>query len=153
MTHSTVACFSWDGIFTVFTYTSPQVGGLGLPVRSRILAVPESTVHSPPLCLRGPALTCGQVTSIGMLYSVGALLSIVSNPVVLPSMRRFFGPKQSLALVLGWTCIGLLIPLGQLAALDARWLMWCVVGAMTLLRVTGSFAWTSVLAAINLKQG
>lgn len=108
-----ISTFSWDGMYAVYTYTAPEHGGLGL-----------------------------SVDAIGVLYSVSYLASFTLNPLLLPSMTARWGAKKSLLMALsGWVVLGLLIPLSQWAAVEARWVMWGVVGVQVIIRALGSFGW------------
>ena len=108
-----ISTFSWDGMYAVFTYTSPEHGGLGL-----------------------------SVDTIGVLYSVSYLASFTMNPLLLPGMTRRYGAKRSLIVALGcWVVLGLLLPISQWASVESRAVMWGVVGIQLIFRALGSFGW------------
>jgi predicted MFS family arabinose efflux permease len=108
-----VSTFSWDGMYTVYTYTQPELGGLGL-----------------------------SVDTIGLLYSVNYLVSFAMNPIFLPRMTKRWGSTLALGIVLAmWPTLTLLIPLTQWLALHARWAMWGVIAVQLSMRAVGAFGW------------
>lgn len=108
-----VSTFSWDGMYTVYTYTKPPLGGLGL-----------------------------SVDTIGLLYSVNYLVSFAMNPIFLPRMQKRWGSTLALGIVLAmWPTLTLLIPLTQWTAIHARWAMWGVVAVQLSMRAIGAFGW------------
>lgn len=122
------AYFSWDGMFGVFTYTSTDNGGLGLHVCQ--------SYH-----LQSVHLTL-QVDNIGILYAVGAGISIFAQPILLAPFKRAVGERTALTIVLGaWTTLALLIPISQWTAANVRALMWIALGLIISLKSLGNFAW------------
>lgn len=108
-----ISTFSWDGMYTVYTYTKPSLGGLGL-----------------------------SVDTIGLLYSVNYLVSFAMNPIFLPRMQKKWGSTLALGIVLAmWPTLSLLIPLTQWTAVHARWGMWIVIFVQLSMRAVGAFGW------------
>jgi hypothetical protein len=113
-----VSTFSWDGMYTVFTYTQPAQGGLGLPV-----------------------------DTIGLLYSANYLFSFAMNPIFLPKMQKRFGSTLALGIVLVmWPTLALLIPITQWTAVHARWAIWGVLLVQLIMRAVGAFGWAYVMS-------
>lgn len=108
-----LALSSFDGIWTVMTYTSVERGGLGLPVQL-----------------------------IGLIYTFGSALYIITTPLTLPWMKARFGTNRTLVVVFS-ACVALAlsIPMLQFFAVNARWAMWATLGASTLFRNFMSVAW------------
>jgi hypothetical protein len=107
---------SWDGIFTVLTYTPVARGGLGL-------AVP----------------------TIGTLFSLSAIAYIIVTPLALPRIERRLGGVRALRYIFGvWPLIALLIPLAQWAARRLRPAMWAVLAGQLVAKNAGNLAWPFV---------
>lgn len=116
-------------MFGVFTYTATERGGLGLPVS-----------HSRATSSRTPLMV--QVDYIGILYSVGALISIIVQPIALPRFRRALGDRWALTIVLAsWTTVALIVPISQWCAVHTRPAMWGALATIQSFRCVGNFAW------------
>ncbi|RSH91750.1 hypothetical protein EHS25_009119 [Saitozyma podzolica] len=107
------ANFSWDGLFTVYTYTDVSLGGLGLPV-----------------------------DVIGLIFTFSSLFYVCSTPFVLPYLQARFGSIRTLSLIFAcWPVIALMIPLAQKAADGARPIMWLVLTVQIGLKSFATCAW------------
>jgi hypothetical protein len=79
---------------------------------------------------------------IGVLYSLGAGLSILAQLFLLAPFRNTFGENRALLLVLGsWTILALIIPLSQFVAVHMRPLVTAALGLIMLLRCLANFGW------------
>lgn len=79
---------------------------------------------------------------IGILYSLGSSLSLVTQPLFLTRFTDALGVRKALTIVLcSWTVLALVIPLSQWSAVHARFLMWSAVTVLLLLRTFGNWAW------------
>ncbi|CAD6573943.1 MAG: hypothetical protein TREMPRED_000968 [Tremellales sp. Tagirdzhanova-0007] len=108
-----ITTFAWEGVFTVYTYTEVPRGGLGLPV-----------------------------DSIGLIYSLGSLIYIVSAPLGIPLLTARIGAISSLRIIFSlWPVLILTIPLAQYTAGNLRPMMFVVLVVQLLLKSFGTCAW------------
>lgn len=123
-----ISTFSWDGMYTVYTYTPTALGGLGLPI-----------------------------DTIGLLYTASYLASFVFNPICLPRLTARYGTLPTLRVMLTlWMVLGCCVPISQWGArvgevgLDGqrgggimlgKTVMWLTLGVQVGLRAFGSFGW------------
>jgi hypothetical protein len=134
------ANFSWDGLFTVYTYTDVSLGGLGLPVRS----TPTSHRNPHP---HETVVTCSdllrvQVDVIGLIFTFSSLFYVCSTPFVLPYLQSRFGSIRTLSLIFAcWPVVALMIPPAQKAADGARPIMWLVLTVQIGLKSFATCAW------------
>lgn len=133
------ANFSWDGLFTVYTYTDVSLGGLGLPVRPAHLSL---ALHTRETVVPCSDLLRVQVDVIGLIFTFSSLFYVCSTPFVLPYLQARFGSIRTLSLIFAcWPIVALMIPLAQKAADGARPIMWLVLTVQIGLKSFATCAW------------
>ncbi|KAL7423813.1 hypothetical protein Q5752_001397 [Cryptotrichosporon argae] len=106
-------CRAFDGIFAVYTYTSVSVGGLGL-----------------------------SISTIGLLYTAGAVLYVLGAPYGIPRVQARFGAVRGLVRTLAaWAVVALSIPVAQATAGAARPVMWAALAVQMFAKEFGYFSW------------
>lgn len=107
------AAFTFEGVFSVYTYTSVNRGGLGLAV-----------------------------TVIGWLFVGGNLFYLAVVPFLLPYLQRRIGSYAALGVSLfGWVLTALTVPLSQAAAEKSRVAMWIVLALQVVTKNLGGCSW------------
>lgn len=107
-------CMAYDGIYSVYTYTSIDKGGLGLPV-----------------------------DIIGLVMALGSVAFVVTTPTVLPAMIDRCGMIETQRyLIFIWPLIGIALPVCHWVAGNAQGLLWPAIGVMQVIRAIGCFVWT-----------
>ena len=102
---------AFDGIYSVYTYTSPIHGGLGLPVEK-----------------------------IGLVMSASALFGVAVTPYFLPRLTASYGTTGLFALIAPvWPVLALGLPATSLIA-GHRAVLWPAIGAQQILKNIGLFA-------------
>lgn len=107
---------AFDGVYSVYTYTSTNKGGLGLPV-----------------------------DKIGIAMFCGNLAFILTVPTVLPVLIDRCGLVNSQqGLILLWPLVGLSLPLCNWIAKEAHSFMWPFIALQQLAKAVGGFVWVYV---------
>ncbi|WWD03556.1 hypothetical protein V865_001609 [Kwoniella europaea PYCC6329] len=92
------AVYAFEGLFTVFTYTSIEQGGLGFPVET-----------------------------IGSIIAFTTLLYIIGSPIIIPRLKSRYGVRKALTItVITIPIEALLIPFAQFMARLGRGWTWLV---------------------------
>lgn len=113
---SLIATMSFEGIYSVYTYTPVSDGGLGLPV-----------------------------DRIGLIMACAGLIYIISTPFTMPRLTSRFGNTRALRLVLFiWPFLAISLPLTSHLAGIARPLTWVLILGQLIGKAFGNIAWACV---------
>ena len=104
---------SWDGMASVWLYTTMDLGGLAMPI-----------------------------DVIGLLMAFNNFIYIFLSPYALPRLQKRYGAVRTLRICCTiYPIIALLMPLMSYTARNARPLMWILLGIYMALKCVAGLAW------------
>ena len=104
---------SWDGMASVWLYTTLDRGGLAMPI-----------------------------DIIGLIMAFNNLIYIFLSPYALPRLQKRYGAVKTLRICcMIYPIIALMMPLMSVTARTARPLMWIILGGYMSLRCVAGMAW------------